>query len=77
MRDAVAAEPGYMFVRADLGQIEPRVLAAISGDRQFAAALVERFDFLVQPGVEEDRVAVRGQLRRDLRLDLLQRGAGV
>ena len=40
MRDAVAAEPGWVFVRADLGQIEPRVLAAISGDRQFAAATV-------------------------------------
>ena len=37
MRSAVAADPGHMFVRADLGQIEPRVLAAVSGD----AALVE------------------------------------
>jgi len=41
MRDAVAAEPGHVFVRADLGQIEPRVLAAISGDRQFAAATAD------------------------------------
>ncbi len=32
MRPAVAAEPGHRFVRADLGQIEPRVLAAVSGD---------------------------------------------
>ncbi|NNE13111.1 MAG: DNA polymerase I, partial [Ilumatobacter sp.] len=32
MRPAVAAEPGHVFVRADLGQIEPRVLAAVSGD---------------------------------------------
>jgi DNA polymerase-1 len=38
MRDAVAAEPGFVFVRADLGQIEPRVLAAVSGDAQLAAA---------------------------------------
>ncbi|MGD9995974.1 MAG: DNA polymerase [Ilumatobacteraceae bacterium] len=38
MRPAVAAEPGHVFVRADLGQIEPRVLAAISGDRLLAAA---------------------------------------
>ncbi len=37
MRSLVAAEPGYRFVRADLGQIEPRVLAAVSGDR----ALIE------------------------------------
>ena len=33
MRQAVTAEPGHVFVRADLGQIEPRVLAAVSGDR--------------------------------------------
>ncbi len=33
MRSVVAAEDGYRFVRADLGQIEPRVLAAVSGDR--------------------------------------------
>ena len=30
--------PGWLFVRADLGQIEPRVLAAVSGDRALAAA---------------------------------------
>jgi DNA polymerase I len=40
LRSAVAAEPGWVFVRADLGQIEPRVLAAVSGDRAFAAAAV-------------------------------------
>ena len=32
LRRAVIAEPGHLFVRADLGQIEPRVLAAVSGD---------------------------------------------
>jgi DNA polymerase-1 len=32
LRSAVAAEPGQVFVRADLGQIEPRVLAAVSED---------------------------------------------
>jgi DNA polymerase-1 len=37
-RKAVIAEPGHMFVRADLGQIEPRVLAAVSGDAALAAA---------------------------------------
>lgn len=36
LRPAVLAEPGHLFVRADLGQIEPRVLAVVSGD----AALV-------------------------------------
>jgi DNA polymerase I len=38
MRPAVAAEPGFVFVRADLGQIEPRVLAAVSGDASLARA---------------------------------------
>ncbi len=38
MRSAVAAEPGFRFVRADLGQVEPRVLAAVSGDRAFIEA---------------------------------------
>ena len=38
MRQAVTAEPGHVFVRADLGQIEPRVLAAVSGDQALAAA---------------------------------------
>lgn len=32
LRDVVVAEHGHVFVRADLGQIEPRVLAAVSGD---------------------------------------------
>ena len=41
MRPAVVAEPGHVFVRADLGQIEPRVLAAVSGDRALAAATAE------------------------------------
>ncbi|MEO6123479.1 MAG: DNA polymerase [Ilumatobacteraceae bacterium] len=41
LRGAVKAEPGHVFVRADLGQIEPRVLAAVSGDAQFAAAAAE------------------------------------
>ena len=38
MRQAVTAEPGHVFVRADLGQIEPRVLAAVSADAALAAA---------------------------------------
>lgn len=38
LRPAVAAEPGHVFVRADLGQIEPRVLAAVSGDGALAGA---------------------------------------
>jgi DNA polymerase-1 len=38
LRPAIRAEPGHLLVRADLGQVEPRVLAAISGDAALAVA---------------------------------------
>ena len=38
LRPAVRAEEGHLLVRADLGQIEPRVLAAVSGDSALTAA---------------------------------------
>lgn len=38
LRPAVAAHPGHVLVRADLGQIEPRVLAAVARDPAFADA---------------------------------------
>jgi len=38
VRRAVVADPGWRFVVADAGQLEPRVLAAISGDERLAAA---------------------------------------
>lgn len=41
LRPAVAAEPGFVFARADLGQIEPRVLAVVSGDERLIAATLE------------------------------------
>jgi DNA polymerase-1 len=41
LRPAVAAEPGMVLVRADLGQIEPRVLAAVSGDDALARATAD------------------------------------
>lgn len=47
LRPAVAATEGHVLVRADLGQIEPRVLAAVSGDAAFAAAT--RADDLYAP----------------------------
>jgi len=47
LRGAVAAAPGDVFVRADLGQIEPRVLAVVSGDPVFAEAT--RSDDLYAP----------------------------
>jgi DNA polymerase I len=51
LRSAVIAEPGYVFVRADLGQIEPRILAAVSGDRALARATAE--DDLYLPVAEQ------------------------
>ncbi len=47
LRPAVAAAAGHVLVRADLGQIEPRVLAAVSADTAFAAAT--RADDLYAP----------------------------
>lgn len=41
LRTAVRAEPGHLLVRADLGQVEPRVLAVVSGDRALARAAAE------------------------------------
>ncbi|MEV1333834.1 bifunctional 3'-5' exonuclease/DNA polymerase [Micromonospora costi] len=38
IRRAVVADPGRRFVVADAGQLEPRVLAAVSGDARLAAA---------------------------------------
>ena len=54
MRPAVAAEPGHVFVRADLGQVEPRVLAAVSGDPALIAATAD--DDLYQPVADRLRV---------------------
>lgn len=51
LRKAVIAADGHMFVRADLGQIEPRVLAAVSGDTALAAAT--RADDMYQPVARE------------------------
>ncbi len=38
LRRAVVADPGWVLVVADAGQLEPRVLAALSGDRGLARA---------------------------------------
>lgn len=38
LRRAVVADPGWKLVVADAAQLEPRVLAALAGDRAFAAA---------------------------------------
>jgi DNA polymerase-1 len=67
MRPAVVAEPGHVFVRADLGQIEPRVLAAVSADAALAGAT--RADDMYAPvatrlGVDREtaKVAVLGAM---------------
>ncbi|MFD3684335.1 bifunctional 3'-5' exonuclease/DNA polymerase [Nocardiopsis sp. NPDC058631] len=41
LRGAVRSDPGWVLVRADAGQLEPRVLAAVSGDDALAAAAAE------------------------------------
>src|SRR5688572_17561918 len=51
LRGAVVAGPGHVFVRADLGQIEPRVLAAVSGDAALARATLE--DDMYAPVAQE------------------------
>ncbi|MEW2354799.1 bifunctional 3'-5' exonuclease/DNA polymerase [Spirillospora sp. NPDC029432] len=41
LRQAAVADPGWSLVVADAAQLEPRVLAALAGDRAFAAAAAE------------------------------------
>ena len=38
LRGAVVADPGWVLVVADAAQLEPRILAALAGDRAFAEA---------------------------------------
>ncbi|MBI4884323.1 MAG: DNA polymerase I, partial [Actinobacteria bacterium] len=40
LRPVVVADDGHVFVRADLGQIEPRVLAVVAGDEALRAAAI-------------------------------------
>ncbi|GAA2416165.1 bifunctional 3'-5' exonuclease/DNA polymerase [Actinomadura vinacea] len=41
LRRAAVADPGWSLIVADAAQLEPRVLAALAGDRAFAAAAAE------------------------------------
>jgi DNA polymerase-1 len=67
LRPAIAAEAGHVFVRADLGQIEPRILAAVSGDAALAAATAQHDMYApvaAELGVEREvaKVAVLGAM---------------
>ena len=67
LRSAVIADEGHAFMRADLGQIEPRILAAVSGDRALAKATAEDDMYLPvaeQLGVDRAtaKVAVLGAM---------------
>jgi DNA polymerase-1 len=67
LRPSIVAEDGCLFVRSDLGQIEPRVLASVSGDGDLALATHD--DDMYAPvaerlGVEREvaKVAVLGAM---------------
>jgi DNA polymerase-1 len=51
LRRAVVADPGWTLMVADAAQLEPRVLAALAGDRAFAAAAGETDLYAALAGV--------------------------
>lgn len=57
IRGAVVADPGWKLVVADAAQLEPRVLAAMAGDRAMASAGDGRdlYDGVVASGAVESR----------------------
>jgi DNA polymerase-1 len=67
LRSAVIAASDHVFVRADLGQIEPRILAVVSGDGALAQAAMQDDMYLPvadQLGVDRAtaKVAVLGAM---------------
>lgn len=68
LRPVLRADPGWTLVSADVAQLEPRVLAAMSGDRAMAAAGAgtDLYAGLVSSGVVETRqeakIAVLGAM---------------
>ena len=68
LRPALRADPGWLLVSADVSQLEPRVLAAMSGDRAMAAAGRGRdlYSGIVESGALETRqdakIAVLGAM---------------
>ena len=61
LRSAVVADPGWRLVVADVAQLEPRMLAAMSGDRAMIAA--SRGTDLYQGLVDRGIVATRQQAK--------------
>jgi DNA polymerase-1 len=61
VRRAVIADPGWRFVVADAGQLEPRVLAAVSGDDRLAAAAAagDLYAALAADSFEGDRAKAK------------------
>jgi DNA polymerase-1 len=61
VRRAVRADPGWRFVVADAGQLEPRVLAAVSGDARLAAAggAGDLYAALAQDAFDGDRARAK------------------
>lgn len=57
IRGAVRADPGWTFVVADAAQLEPRILAAMSGDQAMARAgqAADMYEGMVAAGAVESR----------------------
>ncbi|MFZ7089411.1 bifunctional 3'-5' exonuclease/DNA polymerase [Curtobacterium sp. RRHDQ10] len=64
IRSAVIADPGWKLVVADAAQLEPRVLAALSGDLRMAEAGRGRdlYDGIVASGAVETRQQAKGAM---------------
>ncbi|MEB4614363.1 bifunctional 3'-5' exonuclease/DNA polymerase, partial [Leucobacter sp. M11] len=68
LRSALRADPGWRLITADVAQLEPRVLAAMSGDRAMADAGrgTDLYAGIVASGIvasrEEAKIAVLGAL---------------
>ncbi len=64
VRSAVVADDGWALVVADAAQLEPRVLAAMSGDRAMATAGRGRdlYDGVVASGAVETRQQAKGAM---------------
>ncbi|WP_353809840.1 bifunctional 3'-5' exonuclease/DNA polymerase [Agromyces sp. SYSU T00194] len=68
VRGAVVADPGWRLVVADVAQLEPRVLAAMAGDRAMAESArgADLYDGIVRRGVvatrDEAKVAMLGAM---------------